>query len=148
VYLRRPVRPPGSAENRNELHDPVGDAIAESVAFILLLETTSMLAKAAALWLAVLILLPFSAPFSTCDLASLVSETDQAAGTPHHGPAVGDGAAFHALPFVRAASRLKVFTASPFGSRALAVMRPPAQPPRVVAAVPAGSSVSTIPLRI
>lgn len=38
-----------------------------------LLVSTPMLSKIVATWLAVLIIVPFTAPFSTCDLATLVA---------------------------------------------------------------------------
>jgi hypothetical protein len=112
-----------------------------------------MLAKAVALWLAVLILLPFSAPFSTCDLASLLPETHTGGSTQplRHGwpiPSVGDSAATHALPFVRTAGRSKVFTAALRGSRARAAALPPDQHRRIIEMTPAASSVSNTPLRI
>jgi len=114
-----------------------------------------MFAKASALCLIVLILLPFSAPFSTCDLASLLPETQAGRGASppvRHGwltPSIADAATSHALPFVRTASRVKLFTASPRGSRGLAFVLPVSGRPRAIAAAPdAASAVSHPPLRI
>jgi hypothetical protein len=141
--------------NPRDFNEFVGTPAPAQLAFILLPATTSMLAKASALWLAILILLPFSAPFSTCDLASLLPET-HSASTPsrpaHHGwpvPSVGDSAASHALPFVRAASRSKLLTASLLDSRGAAVVLQSPRDPRAFAAAPgAAASVSPTPLRI
>ena len=142
-------------QNPGDLDDLVGAGGRRSLAFVLLLGTTAMFAKASALCLLVLILLPFSAPFSTCDLASLLPEThagDEASHPVRSGwPAasIADAATSHALPFVRTASRMKLFTASPPGSRGLAVVLPASRIPRAIAAARgAASSVSNIPLRI
>jgi len=114
-----------------------------------------MFAKASALCLIVLILLPFSAPFSTCDLASLLLETQAGDGASHpvrHGwltPAIGDAATSHALPFVRTSSRVKLFAASLPGSRGLVFVLPVAGRPRAITVAPdAASAVSHPPLRI
>jgi hypothetical protein len=75
-----------------------------------------MLARTFALWLVVLILLPFSAPFSTCDLATVFPaesghhSTDPArAHAPIASPA--DAASSHVLPLSRVTARGK-FVAS------------------------------------
>jgi hypothetical protein len=114
-----------------------------------------MLAKAVAFWLAVLILLPFSAPFSTCDLASLLPATHTGDGQKEPlrqgwpSSSVEDSAASHALPFVRPASRFKLLTASLLDSRAPAVALPAVPRARaILTATGAASSVSNTPLRI
>jgi len=126
----------------------------ETVAFVLLRAATSIVAKAVAFWLVVLILLPFSAPFSTCDLASLLPATRTDDGRPPapHGwpiPSVGDPSSAHALPFVRAASRVKLFAPLPLGSRNLADARPASRDARAGQTAPLlASSVFSLPLRI
>lgn len=65
-----------------------------------------MLSRICAGWLALLILLPFSAPFATCDLAMILGSQDAT-----HADGFGTrtlaapGAAMHALPHIRTAHR-------------------------------------------
>jgi hypothetical protein len=62
-----------------------------------------------AVWLLLLIALPFSAPFSTCDLATFLSGTsEQTIGHPvaPHGPVSLDNSATpHVLPHARVTTR-------------------------------------------
>ena len=69
-----------------------------------------MLSRTCALWLVVLILLPFSAPFSTCDLATVfpaASRHDSADPVRAHAPIASpyDAANTHVLPFTRVTAR-------------------------------------------
>ena len=66
-----------------------------------------MLSRVFAAWLVVLIILPFSAPFSTCDAASLFASDDLADGAVSTIEPIGaaaDAGTMHALP-VRSAVR-------------------------------------------
>jgi hypothetical protein len=72
-----------------------------------------MLARTFALWLVVLILLPFSAPFSTCDLATVFSPAagrhQSADPVRTHAPIASpfDTANTHVLPLARVTARGK-----------------------------------------
>jgi hypothetical protein len=71
--------------------------------------------KACAAWLVLLILLPFAAPFPTCDLGSLFTSADSKAARQPLGPtrpaaSLADAATAHALPLTRTAHRLKFGT--------------------------------------
>jgi hypothetical protein len=67
-----------------------------------------MLARGCAVWLAVLVLLPFTPPFSTVDLADLIGQPDGAAqshddganspSSPRPAPAIARAGIVHALP--------------------------------------------------
>jgi len=72
-----------------------------------------MLSRVCAVWLVALILLPFSAPFSTCDVQTLFpgASRDTTAPTPHSPlPVVSldDGATRHALILPRATGRVRL----------------------------------------
>jgi hypothetical protein len=74
-----------------------------------------MVSKVCAAWLVLLVLLPFSAPFPTCDLASLFTSPDSQG--PHQplqptrpAASLADAATAHALPLTRTAERLKFGT--------------------------------------
>ena len=73
---------------------------------------TRMLARFWACWLVFLILLPFSAPFSTCD-PSVLFPAAQGVG------AAGDGATSHALPAGRIGNQVRFLIASQLYSRAV-----------------------------
>jgi hypothetical protein len=67
-----------------------------------------MLARLCAIWLVALIVLPFSAPFATCDANSFFAADDgdggQGAAKPHSlVGSPGDAPATHALPAARTA---------------------------------------------
>lgn len=65
-----------------------------------------MLSRICAGWLALLILLPFSAPFSTCDLSMILGSQDATHADGSGTRAVAaHGAATHALPHTRTAHR-------------------------------------------
>src|SRR6476469_10677889 len=71
-----------------------------------------MLSRTFALWLLVLILLPFSAPFSTCDLATVVRSASRHQSTDPvraHAPIASpaDAASTHVLPRARVTARGK-----------------------------------------
>jgi len=69
-----------------------------------------VLSRVCAVWLVTLILLPFSAPFSTCDASSLFASYDQsddAAGASLLDDSVTDPGTSHALPAGRAVERAK-----------------------------------------
>jgi hypothetical protein len=89
-----------------------------------------MPAKISAACLVVLILLPFTPPFSTCDLHTLF-HTEFHAGTTgdcvplqsSRGlPSLVDAATAHALPIARAAGRLELLALSHHGPRPVAVV--------------------------
>jgi hypothetical protein len=109
-----------------------------------------MLARVCAVWLAVLVLLPFTAPFATVDLADFTGQADGAMqsqgetspASPRHAPAIVRAGVVHALPLPprggrhRAGlSRLRLFSLLTFvpqlerasaGAPADATARPPA----------------------
>jgi hypothetical protein len=68
-----------------------------------------MLAKVISAWLVVLTLTPFTAPFPTCDLETLVTEHRPA---PAHGTSrpttLADASLTQAVPFFRASARVRV----------------------------------------
>jgi len=91
------------------------------MALVLLSFSIAMLSRTCALSLVVLIVLPFSAPFSTCDFATVLSVKNRHVSSPfanrHAAPAresrsqaasFGDPARSHALPHTRLASRIKL----------------------------------------
>jgi hypothetical protein len=59
-----------------------------------------MLSRLCALWLVTLIVLPFTAPFSTCDAPSSPSQS--------YARSLADTATSHALPVARAVVRVKL----------------------------------------
>jgi hypothetical protein len=69
----------------------------------------SFLSKACVGWLLLLIVLPFSAPFSTCDLSTFLSGTSEQQAQPPivpHGPVSLDSSASpHVLPHARVSNR-------------------------------------------
>jgi hypothetical protein len=110
-----------------------------------------MLARACAVWLITLIVAPFSAPFSVCDVATFfdVPHTASSAApikSSRAAASLGD-ATTHTLPVVRAKTRIKVMDGvrhtSPWSmafAAALAARRP--------ASVPFANSPLVSPLRI
>jgi hypothetical protein len=69
-----------------------------------------VLSRVCAVWLVTLILLPFSAPFSTCDASSLFASEAQSDETSSASPfdASTDTGASHALPVARPGLRVKL----------------------------------------
>jgi hypothetical protein len=69
-----------------------------------------VLSRVCAVWLVTLILLPFSAPFSTCDASSPFAsyeQSDDAAGAYFLDDSLTDPGTSHALPAGRAVERAK-----------------------------------------
>ncbi len=85
------------------------------------------MSRVCALSLVALILLPFSAPFSTCDLGSLFPGAAHQAAHPLKSrvpvASLGDSATSHALPLPRSIQRLKLVVL-PARSVAISVVRP------------------------
>ena len=80
-----------------------------------------MLSRFAACWLVALVLAPFTAPFPTCDLVTLLDhgQTEQAPLAPPAAPAVSHDAAVVGAPAVFRAARIRVlsvFRVSPLSS--------------------------------
>jgi len=124
------------------------------MASILLRGRHLVLTRIAALWLIVLIVSPFSAPFSTCDLATLTRSNITHAGGPVRSPtpfrSLEDAAASHAVPVAPVASRLKLLSAADLRSCAPAFV--PFMPRDVTISATAASekvaSVFSPPLRV
>jgi len=78
-----------------------------------------MLVRVCAIWLVVLILLPFSAPFSTCDVATFFSGAPRSSPThplkARPNPSLADAASSHALTPSRVSQRVK-FVSSHLGA--------------------------------
>jgi hypothetical protein len=76
-------------------------------------DISTMVSRVCAAWLVLLVLLPFSAPFSTCDLESLLA--NGGGQMPHHSQrhthpiaSLADAATTHALPLTRTTDRSKL----------------------------------------
>jgi hypothetical protein len=102
-----------------------------------------VLARAVAFWLVVLVVLPFSAPFSTCDLATFAGTPAARHADGSGGKArVADSATSHVLPIGRIAGRLRLLAAAQLHSRVFGLLHefPVSGPPLVIlisaAAVP------------
>lgn len=90
----------------------------------LLLRCRPIVLRLCAAWLVLMIVLPFSAPFSTCDLAAFLHpghHDDQAAAHHVRPAALVHDAATHALPHTRAAHRNPWLTSSTLAPEASAL---------------------------
>jgi len=108
-----------------------------------------MLSRVCAAWLVALIVLPFSAPFSTCDLETLFPAANRHApahpGSPSPATLLAH-ATSHAIPMARSAGRVK-FVGMEFRSPTLSPATARLVSSRTLTATFA-SSPSVVPLRI
>jgi hypothetical protein len=114
-----------------------------------------MLRNVCAVWLVSLIVLPFSAPFSACDLATFFPAAEQDATTQPIGPgtpgSLADAATSHALPVARVTARSRgplKFVAPKFESPVPTTLAPEPHTDRERAARPSVGSSFISPLRI
>jgi hypothetical protein len=110
-----------------------------------------VVSRVLALWLVTLILLPFSAPFSTCDLSSLFgsdSPYDESSDAFAPLGALTDTAASQALPVARIGSKVKFPVFADSGLPVPATERPRALPARSASVVHVIAAPLTVPLRI
>jgi hypothetical protein len=110
-----------------------------------------MVSKMCAAWLVLLVLLPFSAPFSTCDLESLFAgetrHTSQPQRPSRPSALLADAATTHALPLTRSTERVK-FLASVLHSLIRRAAAPGSPAARGTAPPDLASSSFLSPLRI
>jgi len=110
-----------------------------------------VLSRLCAAWLVALIILPFSAPFSTCDAASLFAFddlSDQASVTIESVGAADDVGTTHALP-VRTAFRSLRTAGSPVKTAVVpSLLSSEHHPPHDARTLPSGATQHLRPLRV
>ena len=110
-----------------------------------------MLSRVFALWLITLILLPFSAPFSTCDLASFLgsdSKYDESSDAYAPLGSMTDTADSHALPVAKSVGRVKFPVLADAGLTTRGTERMHGWTLRDTSVVRTVSSPLAVPLRI